>query len=312
MKRALLAGSITITIASSGRPTLARTLSSLAAMGAVPQPGKPGTMLDLDVVIADDSADGCVPAIVAALGDLPFQVRVIAVAAHNVSIARNAALDAATGDLLAMVDDDEWVAPGWLTRLVAALDEFEADCVFGPVHPVYPPGTAAWIVAANPLHVDWGARGRRVQVGRSGNTVLRRAIVDQAKARFDPALGRTGGEDTLFFHSLGQAGAVMVVTDDAIVQEDAPPSRVNLRYFRRRAVRTGQIYARFVVATAAGSGPAQAMFYAGAAAKTTAGLGLAVVFWPFDKARSLRFAMRGWMNLGKLRELAQLDPPHMT
>jgi succinoglycan biosynthesis protein ExoM len=295
---------LTITIASAGRPSLARTLASLAAMDKPPG-------LTIDVVIADDSAPGLVPAIVAGCGVLPFPVKVVHVAAHNVSVARNACLDAATGDLLAMVDDDEWVEVDWLIRLLAAMREFQADCVFGPVHPVYPAGTPDWIVAANPLHVDWGHRGRRVLVGRSGNTLVRRAVITQAGARFDASLGRTGGEDTLFFHTLARAGAVMVVTDDAMIHEDAPPSRVNLGYFRHRAVRTGQIYGRFVLATGAQGNLARAKFYAGALVKAAAGLGLAGLLWPFDKAKALPFAIRGWMNVGKLCELLQLDPPHM-
>jgi succinoglycan biosynthesis protein ExoM len=304
---------VTIMIASAGRPTLARTLTSLAALELPPH-------LSLDVVIADDSADGRVPAIVAAVvadrvaagGALPFAVRVLAVAAHNVSVARNAALEAATGDLLAMVDDDEWVAPDWLARMLAARDEFHADCVFGPVHPVYPPGTPAWIVAANPLHVDWGRRGRRVQVGRCGNALLTRAIVARAAARFDGSLGRTGGEDTLFFHTLSAAGAVMVVTDDALVHEDAPPARVTVRYFRHRAVRTGQIYARFVTTTTARRPLQRLTFYGGAVVKASVALGLAAALWPFARARALPFAMRGWMNLGKLRDPLRLPPPHWS
>jgi succinoglycan biosynthesis protein ExoM len=184
--------------------------------------------------------------------------------------------------------------------------------VFGPVHPVYPEGTPAWIIAANPLHVNWGHRGRRVVVGRGGNTLVRRAIITRAAARFDISLGRTGGEDTLFFHTLARAGAVMVVTDDAMIHEDAPPARVNVRYFRHRAVRTGQIYGRFVLATGPQGWLAQITFYAGAAVKAIAGLGIAGLLWPFDKAKALPFAIRGWMNVGKLRELLQLDPTHMT
>ncbi len=297
--------SLTITIASAGRPSLARTLASLAAMDRPPE-------LVIDVVIADDSAAGLVAGIIAGCGKLPFPVKVVHVAAHNVAIARNACLDNATGDLLAMVDDDEWVAADWLPRMLAAMREYEADCVFGPVHPVYPAGTPAWIVAANPLHVDWGHRGRRVQVGRSGNTLVRRAMITKTGTRFDASLGRTGGEDTLFFHALSRAGAVMVVTDDAMIHEDAPPARVNLHYFRHRAIRTGQIYGRFVLATGTQGRAARAKFYSGAVVKAAAGLGLAGLLWPFDKAKALPLAIRGWMNVGKLRELLQLDPPHMT
>ena len=221
-------------------------------------------------------------------------------------------IDAATGDLLAMVDDDEWVAIDWLVRLLAALQDFDADCVFGPVFPVYPETTPAWIVAANPLHVDWGHRGRRVQVGRSGNTLVKRAAIIKAAARFDVSLGRTGGEDTLFFHTLAKAGAVMVVTDDAIIHEDAPPARVNLQYFRQRAVRTGQIYGRFILTTGPQGGLARTKFFGAALLKASAALALAGLLWPFDKARALPFAIRGWMNVGKLRELLQLKPTQMT
>jgi succinoglycan biosynthesis protein ExoM len=297
-------GGVTIAIASAGRPSLARTIASLAAMRKPPG-------LPIRLVVADDSLDGAAARLVAGLTGLPFPVEVLPVAARNVSVARNACLDAAAGQFLALVDDDEWVADDWLVKMLAAMAEFKADCVFGPVHPVYPAGTPDWIVRANPLHVDWGPRGKRVAVGRSGNTLVRRAIIAKAGARFDPALGRTGGEDTLFFHMLGRAGAVMVVTDDALIQEEAPAARVNVPYFRHRATRTGQIYARFVIGSEKPGPLGLVKFYGGAAVKASAGLGLAAVLWPVDKARALPLAMRGWMNLGKLRELARLEPPEM-
>lgn len=295
---------ITIAIASSGRRVLVRCLASLAAL-ELPADTR------IDLVIADDSLDGLAGGLVAAAGSLPFPVRIVATAARNVAIARNACLDAATGDLIAFVDDDEWVEPAWLQRMLAAMHEFAADCVFGPVHPVYPPGTAEWIIRANPLHVDWGRRGRRVELGRGGNTLMKRACVTRAGVKFDPALGRTGGEDTSFFHALAKAGAVMIVTDDAMVHEDAPPSRVNVAYFRHRALRTGQIYGRFVIANHARSRTARVKFYVGAALKAAAALGIGGLAYPFDKAQWLRFAMRGWMNVGKLRELFGLAPSHM-
>lgn len=297
--------SITIAIASSGRRTLVRCLGSLSAL-ELP------TDIQVDIVIADDSKDGLAPALLTGMPPLPFAVRIVATAAHNVSIARNACLDAATGDLIAFVDDDEWVEPDWLARMLAAMRDYSADCVFGPVHPVYLAGTADWIVRANPLHVDWGRRGRRVDVGRGGNTLMKRHLVTETGARFDAALGRTGGEDTSFFHALSKAGAVMIVTDDAIVHEDAPAARVNVAYFRHRALRTGQIYARFVTGNLATTPAGRAKFYAGAALKAAVALGLAASAYPFDKALSLRLALRGWMNVGKVRELLGMPPAHMT
>ncbi len=295
---------ITIAIASSGRPSLVRCLASLAALTLAPG-------IAIDIVIADDSSDGRVNSLLSLVPQLPFKVTTVVTAAHNVSIARNACLDAATGELLAFIDDDEWAVPDWLDRMLTALDEFGADCVFGPVHPVYPEATPDWIIRANPLHVDWGRRGTRVTVGRSGNTLMKRAVVDTHKLRFDPELGRTGGEDTRFFHAFGCAGGRMVVTDDAMVREDAPPARVNVAYFRHRALRTGQIYARFVVGQIARSPFERARFYGGALVKAAIALGGGALLYPIDRARWLKLAMRGWMNVGKLRELLKLAPAHM-
>jgi succinoglycan biosynthesis protein ExoM len=296
---------ITIAIASSGRDSLRACLTSLAGLKIDPAH-------TIDIVIADDSSDGRVAALLEALTPLPFPIATVITAARNVAVARNACLDAARGDLLAFIDDDEWADPEWLQRLLAAMDEFSADCVFGPVHPVYPPGTPDWIVRANPLHVDWGRRGKRVTVGRGGNTLMKRCLVETHGLRFDPALGRTGGEDTTFFHAFGAAGGVMVVTDDALVHEDAPPSRVNITYFRHRALRTGQIYARFVTAQIARSRLQRLRFYGGALIKAVVALGGGALLYPIDRADWLKLAMRGWMNAGKLRELFKLAPSHMS
>ena len=148
-------------------------------------------------------------------------------------------------------------------------------------------------------------------VSLGGNTLMKLAPVRAHDLRFDVNLGRTGGEDTSFFHALGRLGATMIVTDDAQVREEAPASRVNVRYFRHRAIRTGQIYARFVTGTADPGMLARLRFYSGAMVKAAVALGIGAAIYPFDKARALRLAMPGWMNVGKLREMLRLAPAHM-
>ena len=295
---------VSCAIASSGRQTLVRCLRSLAALD-LPE------NVTFELIIADDSRDSRVPGLVEKAGQMPFPVRIVASNSGNVAIARNACLAAATGELVAFVDDDEWVPANWLQRLLAAMNDFEADCVFGPVHPVYPEGTPDWIVRANPLHVDWGKRGHRVTIGRSGNTLFRRAIAVDHNLRFDPLLGKTGGEDTSFFHAFGKAGGAMVVTDDAMVREDAPPARVNLAYFRHRALRTGQMYARFILRHEVSMPLPKLVFYGGACAKAIVAFGAGTACYPFDRALWLRFMMRAWMNTGKIRELLRLEPSVM-
>lgn len=304
---------IAIAIASAGRPSLAVTLASLFALE--PLPGHA-----VRVIVADDSPDAAAAALVATLAPHPLPVTVLPVGAQNIAHARNALIRAALAEpapsgphadgLLAFVDDDEWVATDWLVRLHAGLSTFAADAVFGPVWPVYPPGTPAWFAAADPLHTDWGHHGRVVRTGRCGNTLLRLSIVRAHGLRFDPALGRSGGEDTEFFRAYGRAGGRMVVVDDARVWETAPPERLTVAYVLRRALRTGQSYARFVLRDRPGRF-ARVLFYADALAKAAVGLGAGLILRPFSRSAALRLARKGWLNLGKAREALGLDLPTM-
>ncbi len=55
---------------------------------------------------------------------------------EGINVARNAAADAASGDLLAFLDDDVTVWPGWRAALErAAAEHPEAGCFGGPIHP---------------------------------------------------------------------------------------------------------------------------------------------------------------------------------
>ena len=85
---------ITIAIASSGRPSLARCLASIAAL-ELP------LGVAINVLIADDSPDGQVASVLCSVPHFPCKITTVVSAAHNVAIARNACLAAATGDLIA-------------------------------------------------------------------------------------------------------------------------------------------------------------------------------------------------------------------
>jgi len=90
---------VTIAIASCGRSSLADTLASLDEQ-TVPEGWA------VNVVVADDSRDRSAARIVSRMQmDLP--VNVVNVASGNVAMARNACLDAATGEFIAFIDDDE-------------------------------------------------------------------------------------------------------------------------------------------------------------------------------------------------------------
>ena len=289
---------ISILIASMGRPFLLSTLESLAKT-RIPD-GE-----TVEVVIADDSPDGRVAELVSGR-DLGLPLRVVPVGAGNVSHARNACLDAATGDWLIFVDDDETVEPDWLEGHLSAARDFAADAVFGPVFPHYPEGTPAWFVAADPLFQDWNwdDDGRPHPNGRTGNTLIRRSAL--GGLRFDPAFGRTGGEDHDFFLRFAAAGNRMVVTNRARAYEDIPPDRATPAYALRRAVRGGQIYAE--TRLKGGGRATRLVLTVDAALKLTIGTGLWLILRPFDRARAFRYGRRAAVNIGKLKGVVGSRP----
>lgn len=289
---------ISVLIASMGRPFLLSTLESVAD-ARIPE-GE-----TVEVVVADDSPDGAVARLVAGM-NYGLPLRVLPLGAGNVSQARNACLDAANGDWLIFVDDDEMVEPGWLEGHLSAARDFAADAVFGPVFPRYPEGTPGWFVAADPLFQDWDwdDDGRLHPHGRTGNTLIRRAALQSL--RFDPTFGKSGGEDHDFFLRFAAAGNRMVVTNRARAYEDIPPARATPAYALRRAIRGGQIYAETRLKD--GRLITRLAFAADAAFKFAVGAGLWLALRPFDRPRSFRYGKRAATNMGKLRGVVGSRP----
>ncbi|GAB2185261.1 glycosyltransferase family 2 protein [Roseibium sp. LAB1] len=282
-----------VAIASIGRDSLLDTLQSLARVQLPAQ-------MTLDVVIADDSKDGSAISLVAAHPIKNLQITCLKVASGNISTARNALLNAAEGDWLIFVDDDEWVETDWLTKLFACQQEFEADVVIGPVHPVYPEQTPDWLKAANPLYNDWGFRGKRLYTGRGGNTLVRMNLIRSLELRFDEAFGRTGGEDTIFFAQAAERGARIFATDDAIAREHVPADRLSVNYILSRAVRSGQSYGQMRLTRH--PDPMWHVVFALAALTKCAAAGvLAVATRLFDRGCSFRMRQKLALNKGKLR-----------
>ena len=83
--------------------------------------------------------------------------------ARNISIARNAALDAAQAPLVAFIDDDETATPLWLAALLECHQQTSATIIFGPVQAVYDGGprlAAGGGYAFHPARVPQGRRHR--------------------------------------------------------------------------------------------------------------------------------------------------------
>jgi succinoglycan biosynthesis protein ExoM len=256
------------------------------------------------VIVADnDGTPSAETAVAAARSELGLDVTYVHAPARNISVARNACLDAARADLLAFIDDDETAAPDWLASLLRRMKATGADVVLGPVRAQYGPDAPAWLVAGD-FH-SFGPAFRAngdIDTGYSSNVLIRRAAI--GGIRFDPALGRTGGEDTLFFSQIHAAGARLDYAEDALVFERTPPARAKLSWLIQRSYRSGQTHARMLRST--GHGPFAIAAQAGAKAGYCVGAALLTVWSPVRLRRNL---VRGALHVGVVAKAFGADEP---
>lgn len=64
----------------------------------------------------------------------------------SISFARNKALEYATGEAVAFIDDDEFPPSDWLFCLLKTLTDYNAAGVFGPVRPHFDSKPPAWLI----------------------------------------------------------------------------------------------------------------------------------------------------------------------
>lgn len=162
----------------------------------------------------------------------------------NVANARNRALREACSDYAAFIDDDEVADPQWLSSMLGASKQYSAAIVFGPVVPVLPAGTPRWVTRGRFFDRPRFATGTARETGATNNVLMHLAAIRATAITFDPAYGRTGGEDADFFHRLTRAGLRSVWCDEAIVLEHVIPERTSVSWLLRRAFIGGRNYTR--------------------------------------------------------------------
>src|SRR4051812_43886629 len=159
------------------------------------------------LLVADNSEAGEARTVVEAIArsaDRP--VRYLHAPARNISIARNACLEASLGEWIAFLDDDELVRPDWLDSLLKEAASGGWDAVLGPVQAVYPDSAPGWMKSGG-FHSTAPVRVRgQILTGYTGNVLIRRQTIGAVNLRFKPEFGRTGGEDLDFFYRLSDAG----------------------------------------------------------------------------------------------------------
>jgi succinoglycan biosynthesis protein ExoM len=161
--------------------------------------------------------------------------------AQNISVARNAALDAVETSWAAFIDDDEVASHDWLFNLLAT--RVGHNVVIGQVVALYQDGTPRWARLCD-FHSNRIAS--RLENAYTSNALIDVAFARRHGVKFSRESGLTGGEDTLYFRCLKEHGAHFAYCPDAIVYEEVYCERASMNWVYRRKFRSGQTHAIMV------------------------------------------------------------------
>lgn len=265
----------------------------------------PGNWTMAVLVVDNDDTPSAREAVLGFASQARHEVRYIHCPAGNISVARNGALAAARSRFLAFIDDDERAEVDWLHSLFAAQQAEGADVVLGPVRAVYRDDAPYWLRRLDPHSTAPVHAGGAIRTGYSCNVLMDLSSPAFAGARFDTALGRSGGEDTAFFTHAYRRGAIFAEAPSAVVTEEVPAERARLGWLARRRFRSGQTHARLLAETETGGRRAAAA--ALATLKVGYCVAAAMLALPRATARN-RALLRGCLHLGTLGGLLGARP----
>jgi succinoglycan biosynthesis protein ExoM len=214
---------------------LRRLLQALAAQ-------ETGGLFTYSVVVADnDRQQSAKPVVDEWAAGATLGVSYCLEARQNIALTRNKAVEHATGDFIAFIDDDEWPTPRWLLTLFTACRDYGVDGVLGPVKPRFDESPPRWVVAGRfydrPTYptgfvIDW-------RKGRTGNVLLKGRLFEGERQPFRPEF--LTGEDQDFFRRMIEKGHRFIWCDEALAYETVPAIRWNRTFMLKRALLRGAV-----------------------------------------------------------------------
>jgi succinoglycan biosynthesis protein ExoM len=227
---------ITVCICTFKRPHMLGNL--LKMLQCQPSDGK----FDISASVVDNDANESARETVSAFSAAcPFPVAYACEPEQNIARARNRAVENASGNFIAFIDDDEFPDDRWLVRLYDMAVTTGAAGVLGPVLPSFQVPPAKWIVQGRIFDRPSNKTGEILQWEdtRTGNVLLRRELFSQGKVWFDASYGR-GGEDRDFFRRMIAAGNTFIWCNEAVAWEAIPLSRCTRGFQLKRALLRGK------------------------------------------------------------------------
>lgn len=236
------------------------------------------TLWRIRIIIADnDETPVARQSIESALKTTGLDYLYIHAPAANISIARNACLDAANNSLVAFIDDDEIVSPQWLNEMIKTLQNLNADAVMGPVNAVYSSTAPQWMKNGDFHSTLPVFSGDRVTTGGSGNVLMRTDRPAILGRRFRVDLGKSGGEDSEFFSAINRAGGHIAFAEKAIITEEVTENRATMSWLMQRRLRYGQTHGLLLLSSGTSGFTAHLKLIILASTKALFSLSMAVI-----------------------------------
>ncbi len=193
-----------------------------------------GTEVRSRVLVVDNDPAASARHVVGRFSSEP--VTYVVEAVPGISAGRNRALDeAADADLLVFIDDDETPLDSWLSSLIGTWQSTGATAVMGRVVSVFEAPLDPWIEAGGFFVRRSMPSGSPITVAAAGNLLLDMRQMTRMAVRFDPAMGLTGGEDTLLSRNIVERGGTIVWCDESAALDHVPASRATRTWVLTRA-----------------------------------------------------------------------------
>jgi glycosyltransferase involved in cell wall biosynthesis len=220
---------VSVIIPTTGRPSLPATLEALAAQDQPPS---------FEIVIA---VDGAPAPDIRGVAVHPKCTRIHVISSSSrqgVSVARNAAVKQAEGDLLGFLDDDVLPHPSWMRALAEHLDK--SDAVTGRILEDDSQGTLAKLrkLAFDHRHETNLATGAAVDYVNGGNFAIR-SLCMRRIGDFNPRFIKS--QDRELARRMVRAGLVLDYGPDMLIRHKGEYTTLGLirgRYKAGRAAAT--------------------------------------------------------------------------
>ncbi len=208
-------------------------------------PVPPGLHVEL-YVVDNNSPDDTAAVVRSFQPNASLPLHYVLEKSQGLSYARNAGIAAGSGNIIAMIDDDEEIEEHWFSVIAREMKDPKVDFIGGPYLPKWqapaphwlPPGYHAVIGASPPKTRGWYSEGQAGMLS-GGNAVVRREVFERI-GTYSVRLGRTNKgllseEDAEFFRRALAAGCDGLHIPDLAVYHFIPVERLTRKYHRRWA-----------------------------------------------------------------------------